>query len=137
MIGRWQDAPRLVRVVVGGFVLLRAYGTVVHLLQLVASGFAPYPALPGWLRAYFTALTVLDPLAAGLLARRLRSGVVLTAAVLVSDAAANGWANYHLDDTAGITTGRVGQAVITTLAVALLIALPCLWRATSSGDLSH
>ncbi len=131
VIGRWGDAPRSVRVTVGVFVLVLAYGTVVHLLQLVASGFNPHPALPDWLRAYFTALTVLDPLAAVLLARRRRSGVVLAATVLVSDAAANGWANYALDDTAGITTGRVGQAVIAVLASALVIALPPLWRATS------
>jgi len=86
--------------------------------------------LPDWLRAYFTALTVLDPLAAVLLARRRRSGVVLAATVLVSDAAANGWANYALDDSVAITTGRVGHAVITVLAVALVIALPRLSRAT-------
>ena len=61
VIGRWEDAPRSVRVTVGAFVLVLAYGTVVHLLQLVASGFNPHPALPDWLRAYFTALTVLDP----------------------------------------------------------------------------
>ena len=130
VIGRWGDAPRSVRVTVGAFVLVLAYGTVVHLLQLVASGFNPYPALPDWLRAYFTALTVLDPLAAVLLARRRRSGVVLAATVLVSDAAANGWANYALDDSVGITTGRVGHAVITVLAIALVIALPRLSRAT-------
>lgn len=135
MIGRWEDAPRSVRVSVGGFVLLLAYGTVVHLLQLATSGFDPYPALPGWLRAYFTALIVLDPLAAVLLARRRRSGVVLATTMLVSDAAANGWANYALDDTAGITIGRVGQAVIAVLAIALVIALPRLWRATSPGRL--
>ncbi len=123
------------RVTIGGFVLLLAYGTVVHLLQVVASHFNPYPALPGWLRAYFTALIVLDPLAAVLLARRHRAGVVLAATVLVTDAAANGWANYAIDDTTGITTGRVGQAVITVLAIGLLIALPRLWRATSSGRL--
>jgi len=111
-------------------VLVLAYGTVVHLLQLVVSGFHPYPALPDWLRAYFTALTVLDPLAAVLLARRRRRGLVLAATVLVSDAAANGWGNYALDDTVGITTGRVGQAMITVLAIALVIALPQLWRAT-------
>lgn len=131
VIGRWEGAPRSTRVIVGAFVLVLAYGTVVHLLQLVASGFNPDPALPDWLRAYFTALTVLDPLAAVLLAHRRRSGVVLATAVLISDAAANGWANYALDDTAGITTGRVGQAVITVLAIALVIALPRLWRATS------
>lgn len=130
VIGRWEDASRSVRVTVGVFVFVLAYGTVVHLLQLVASGSSPYPTLPDWLRAYFTALTVLDPLAAVLLARRRRSGVVLAVTVLVSDAAANGWANYALDDTVGITTGRVGLAVITVLAIALVIALPRLWRAT-------
>lgn len=106
------------------------YGTVVHLLQLVTSGFNPYPALPDWLRAYFTALTVLDPLAVVLLARRRRSGVVLAATVLVSDAVANGWANYALDDSVGVTTGRVGDAVTTVLADALVIAQPRLLRAT-------
>jgi len=124
-----------VRVTVGGFVLLLAYGTVVHLLQLLTSGFEPYPALPGWLRAYFVALTVVNPVAAVLIARRHRSGVVLATTVLVTDAAANGWANYALNDTAGITVGRVGQAVITLLAMGLLIALPGLWRATSPGRL--
>ena len=67
------------------------------MLQLVASGFNPYPDLPSWLRIYFTALTVLDPLAAVLPARRRRSGVVIAVVVLVSDAAANGFANYVLD----------------------------------------
>jgi len=58
-------------------VVVLAYGTVVHVVQLVAGGFNPYPDLPSWLRVYFTALTVLDPLAAVLLARRRRGGVVL------------------------------------------------------------
>ena len=62
--------------------------------------------------------------------RRRRSGVFLAAMVLVSDAAANGWANYALDDSVGITTGRVGHAVITVLAAALVIAPPRLSRAT-------
>lgn len=123
------------RAIVAGFVLLLAYGTVVHLLQHLASGSRPHPALPGWLRVYFSALTVLDPLAAFLLARRHRTGVVLSVTVFVTDAAANGWANYALDDTAGVTTGRVGQAAITMLALALLLAVPRLWRATPGGRL--
>ena len=105
-----------------------AYGTAAHVEQLVAAGLNPYPALPGWLRAYFIALTVLDPLAASLLARRLRSGVVLAVAVLVSDAAANAYANYGLDPSSGVTTGRVVQALVTVLAVAMVVVAPRLWR---------
>jgi len=49
-------------------VVALAYGTVVHLGQLLPSGGAPYPGLPTWLSSYFVSLTVLDPLAAVLLA---------------------------------------------------------------------
>jgi hypothetical protein len=127
---RWADAPRRVRVVATATVLLLAYGTVVHVVQLVAAGSDPYPGLPGWLRGYFVGLTVLDPLAAVLLARGRRSGVVLSVAVLVTDAAANAWANLVVDTSAGVTLGRVGTAVITVLALVLLAAARPLWRAT-------
>lgn len=107
-----------------------AYGTAVHLVHLVTSGFDPYPEMPPLLRVYFVALTVLDPLAAVLLARCTRPGVALSVTVLVSDAAANGWANYALDDSSGLTVGRVGQGVITVLAIAACASVPRLWRAT-------
>ncbi|QXG75971.1 hypothetical protein KUM42_19765 [Modestobacter sp. L9-4] len=126
---RWADAPRRVRVVAVA-VLLLAYGTVVHVVQLLGAGLAPYPQLPGWLRGYFIGLTVLDPLAAVLLAWARRSGVVLSVAVLVTDAAANAWANWVVDTSAGVTLGRVGTAVITVLALVLLAAAGPLWRAT-------
>ena len=112
-------------------VLVLAYGTVVHVVQLALAGGDPYPDLPGWLRGYCVSLTVLDPLAALLVARRRRSGVALAVAVLVSDAAANGWANHVVDPADGLTAGRVGHAVITVLAVGLLMAAPGLWRATA------
>jgi hypothetical protein len=125
---RWAGAPADVRALVGGAVLVLAYGTAVHVVQLVGSGFDPYPELPGWLRGYFVALTVLDPLAAVLLAGGRRSGVVLVVAVLVTDALANGWANYGLDPAAGITPGRVGQAVISVLALVAVLTSRRLWR---------
>ena len=128
VMNRWRGAPPSVGRVALGFVVVLAYGTAVHVAQLVATGFDPYPGLPGWLRSYFISLTVLDPLAAVLLARRHRSGVVLAVAVLVSDAAANGVANYALDPAAGITAGRVGHAVITMLAVGACAVAPRLWR---------
>ncbi|WP_448642673.1 hypothetical protein [Geodermatophilus sp. URMC 63] len=131
MRSRLDGAPRSARVVAVGAVVVLAYGTAVHVVQLALSGGDPYPGLPGWLRAYFVSLTLLDPLAAALLALRRRGGVVLAVGVLVSDAVANGWANYALDPASGATAGRVGQAVVTLLALALLAATPLLWRATA------
>jgi len=43
---RWHSAPRPVRVAATAGVVVLAYGTVVHLVQLVGSGFDPYPDLP-------------------------------------------------------------------------------------------
>lgn len=124
----WATAPRTVRTVALGAVVVLAYGTAVHVVQLVRSGLDPYPELPVWLRVYFVGLTLLDPLAGVLLARARRSGVVLTVAVLVTDAAANAWANYALDDASGLTAGRVGQAVLTVLAVVAVVMTGPLWR---------
>ena len=104
-----------------------SYGTLVHVAQLATGGLDPYPLLPGWLAAYFVSLTVFDPLAASLLWLRCREGLALGCAVLVTDAAANGYANYVLDSSPGATAGRIGQAVITALAITLLAASPRLW----------
>ncbi|MEV6932188.1 hypothetical protein AB0M46_47935 [Dactylosporangium sp. NPDC051485] len=102
-----------------------AYGGLVHLGDLlgVRPG-GPSSSTPTWLMVYFTSLTVFDPLAALLLALRRIEGLLLGCAVLASDAAANGYANYVLDTVPGITPGRIGQAVITALAVALIAAAP-------------
>ena len=130
----WTGAPPAVRAVALGTVLVLAYGTLVHVVQLMAAGLAPYPELPGWLRVYFVGLTAVDPLAAVLLARRRRSGVLLAVAVLVTDALANGWAAYALDPAGGVTAARVGQAVVTALALAVTAAALPMWRhATGSG----
>lgn len=137
MINRWQGAPHSVRVIILVLVVVLAYGTVVHVVQLVASGFNPYLGMPGWLRTYFIALTVLDPLAAVLLARRHRSGVALAVVVLVSDAVANGFANYALDHAVGMTAGRSGHAAITLLAVGACAAAPRLWRTASLLQRHH
>lgn len=124
VLNPWQSAPRPARVATTAVVLVLTYGTVVHVVQLVGSGLDPYPHLPGWLRTYFVALTILDPLAAVLLARRTRAGVG-------SDAFANGWANYVLDPAGGVTMGRVGQAVITMLAISTCAFGLHLWRAAA------
>ncbi|MCF0096170.1 hypothetical protein [Micromonospora sp. MH99] len=126
--GRWRDVPPRARLVVAGAVLVFAYGTVVHVLQVFVPGLRPPLALPGWLAAYFVSLTLWDPLAALLLAARRPAGLALGCAVLVTDAAANGYANYVLDPAGGVTPGRIGQAVITALAVALVALTPWLAR---------
>jgi hypothetical protein len=118
---------------VAGAVVALAYGTVVHVGQLVAGGADPYPSMPTWLTVYFVSLTVLDPLAATLLALRRRAGPVLACAVLATDALANAYANYVVDRSGGVTAGRIGQAVITALALALLVATPAVTRAARRG----
>ena len=74
-----------------------------------------------------------DPLAALLLAARRVEGLPLGCVVLTTDAAANWYANYVLDLAVGVTPGRIGQAVITALAVALVALTPWLvpWFARS------
>ncbi|MCO8274449.1 hypothetical protein M1L60_28015 [Actinoplanes sp. TRM 88003] len=114
-------------------VLVFAYGTVVHVVQLVVGGLDPYPAMPTWLSVYFVSLTVLDAAAVVLLLRRPAAGLVLGAFILVTDALANGYANYVVDQAGGVTPGRVGQAVISVLALALVTALPRTLRALAAA----
>ena len=123
----WAGVPLAVRVIVGAAVAVFAYGTAVHVDQLAAGAWHPYQGLPGWLAGYFVSLTVLDPVAAGLLACRRRAGLLLGCAVLLSDAAGNGYANYAVRPGQGITAGRAGQAVVTVLAVAHLTVAPRVW----------
>jgi hypothetical protein len=103
-------------------IVVLVYGTVVHIAQLVSGGLRPYPWAPPWLEVYFTSLTLLDPLAAGLLAARRALGLWLAIAVFATDAAANGYAVYGLGGAAGIA--RVSQAVVTVFAIAAAIAAP-------------
>jgi hypothetical protein len=109
-------------VIVGAQVIVLAYGTVVHVAQLVAGGLTPYWWAPAWLAAYFTALTVADPLAAALLLARRAVGLYLSVAILVTDAAANGYAVYG--PYGGGPLAAVSQAVITLMAVAAAVTAP-------------
>jgi hypothetical protein len=132
----WAGPPLAVRVTAGAAVTVFIYGTAVHVSQLAADGWPPYRGAPGWLAVYFVSLTLLDPLAAVLLAYRRRVGLVLGCAVLLSDAAGNGYVNYAVHAAHGTTAGRIGQALVTALAIALLAAAPRLWpwlRPTGRG----
>ncbi|MFD2762901.1 hypothetical protein [Micromonospora eburnea] len=122
--GRWAGVPRSVRWIVAAAAAVFAYGGVVHLLDLFGGRVGPPASTPAWLSLYFLSLTVLDPLAALLLALRRVEGLVLGCVVLTTDALANGYANHVLDRAEGITAGRIGQAVIAVLAVALVVTAP-------------
>jgi hypothetical protein len=118
---RWHGVPRSVRVLVAAQAIVLTYGGVVHVVQLAAGGWPPYRWAPAWLAVYFTALTLLDPLAAGLLLARRAIGLYLGSLVLVTDAAANWYATYHLPGATG--AARAGPAVISLLAVGSLLTL--------------
>jgi hypothetical protein len=119
VLGRgWAGVPRTVQLIVGAEVLVLGYGGIVHVVQLVAEDLHPYGWAPTWLAAYFTSLTVLDPLAAALLWARRAAGLYLGAAVLITDAVANGYASYGMPG--GPTSARVSQAIISLVAIAAL-----------------
>jgi hypothetical protein len=123
---RWCPAfyarrvPRSIRMIVLAEAAVLLYGGVVHVVQLAAGD--RYGWAPTWLAIYFMALTVVDPLAAVLLLLRRRAGLYFGVAVLVTDAAANGYAVYGL--SYGPAVAAVGQAIISVLALAMLVTAP-------------
>lgn len=127
---RWRGVPVAARVVVSVVVVVLLYGTGVHVVQLAVGGADPYPAVPTWLAAFYVSLVVLDPLAAVLLLRRSRVGIVLAVAVLATNAVGNGYANFILDHGAGFSVGRAAVVVVAGLAVALLVSVRRVWPAT-------
>ncbi|TDD53765.1 hypothetical protein E1263_27790 [Kribbella antibiotica] len=76
-----------------------AYGTIVHAYDLLRHGLDAYADYPGWLGGFFTAL--------------------------IADALANGYAVYVLAPAAGVA--HVGQAVVSVLAVGMVVASHRLW----------
>jgi hypothetical protein len=98
------------------------YGTAVHVVQLAVSDGQPYRGNPWWLVVFFVSLTAFDPAVAIGLARRRRWAVWSAVLLLLLDAAANGYAVYVVIPARGLTSARVGQGVITVLAIAVVVA---------------
>ncbi|MEW2330728.1 hypothetical protein AB0880_23300 [Micromonospora chersina] len=119
---RWRGIPPNIRLVVTVEVAVLSYGGVVHLVQLATGGWPPYRWAPTWLAIYFTSLTLLDPLAASLLWARRTIGLYLGILILVTDAAANGYAVYGL--SGATATARISQAIISLLALAAVTTAP-------------
>ncbi|WP_207786125.1 hypothetical protein, partial [Micromonospora globispora] len=99
---------------------LLLWGTGVHVVDLVVGGADPCPWAPWWLAAYLVSLTVAGPVAAGLLLARRRLGMDLACLILITDAAANGWALYGLGG--GDAVARIGHATVTAVALGSLAA---------------
>ncbi|MDG4826984.1 hypothetical protein O7635_34500 [Asanoa sp. WMMD1127] len=118
----WHGVPRRIRLTVAALALVLTYGGIVHIVQLATGGWPPYAWAPPSLALDFTSLTLLDPLAAALLATRRTAGLHLATLVLATDAAANWYATYRLLDPTW--PARTAQAAITVLALASLVAAP-------------
>lgn len=111
-----------------GAVVVFGYGTAVHAYDLIRYGLNAYADFPVWLGGYFTALIALDAASAVLIAARRRAGLALGSAVLVTDALANGYAVYIVNPEDAMTPARIGQALVTALAVGMVLASVRLWR---------
>jgi hypothetical protein len=77
------------RVVLGLLVLGLLVGTATHLENIVRTGLVPRPELPIACNLFWSALTVLDPLAVGVLLLRPRAGVLLVLAIMAVDLTVN------------------------------------------------
>jgi len=67
-----------------------------HAHDIWQGGWFPYHNAPSAMNCYWTALAVLDPLAAALLWWRMKTGLVLTTAIIASDVAINSCCRYGL-----------------------------------------
>ena len=82
----------VISLLVAGFTI----GTITHTLLVINVGWIVFDDAPVWMNVYWTALTVLDPLAAILLIWRRQTGLILAATIIVSDVAINSHALYGL-----------------------------------------
>ena len=104
-------------------------GTSTHALTVVQHGWA-WDYGGGWpllTRLFWTSLTGLDPLAAGLLYAHPRSGVLLTAIIMLTDVAQNSWALM----TRG---GPAGSVILQAIFLGYVLGTaPQVWRAPRAG----
>lgn len=84
------------RYVVGLLVVGFAIGTFTHAVHLFNVGWVVFSSAPVWMNVYWTALVILDPVAAMLLIRTPRAGLALGLAIMVSDVAVNSYALHCL-----------------------------------------
>ncbi|WP_294192639.1 hypothetical protein [uncultured Sphingomonas sp.] len=114
-------------VLIAGF----AWGTLTHAVDWWQWGWWPYRFGPPLLNAFWNALVLLDAAAVALLLRRdSRGGVVLAAAVMIADVAANVYAWQVLS----FERFAVGVAFQSAFLGYVLGAAPSLWRGRETED---
>ncbi len=123
---RWAREPRWVQAAATALVLLLTWGGLQHLLDFITGGRTPYAYAPRWLAAYWSALLLLDPLAAVLIARRHHAGLLLAPLILLTTHAANGYAIHALD--LGGPLAPIGHGVVSVVAIASTALTPRLLR---------
>ncbi len=101
-------------------------GTTTHIVTMVEYGWHTYSLEPVWLEHYWSSLTILDPLAIILLWTRIRAGLVLALAIMISDVLINSYALYGL----GIDMPLDRLQLQTAFLGFLLGSSPFLWRRT-------
>jgi hypothetical protein len=94
-----KSTPPGVRVLFAVYAVCFLGAGLNHAHDIWQGGLFPYRDAPPLLNAYWTSLTVLDPLAVLLLYRRPRAGMVLAVLIMVSDVALNSYAVYVLDES--------------------------------------
>jgi hypothetical protein len=99
------------RVVLGLLVAGLLVGTATHLENIVRAGLVPRPELPIACNLFWSALTLLDPLAIGVLLLRPRAGVLLVLAIMA------------VDLTVNVATLGINWPVVAQLAYALVACL--------------
>ncbi|ELA8175789.1 hypothetical protein KIP00_09050 [Vibrio sp. B513a] len=77
--------------------LFMTVGGVVHLYDNIVGGFLPYDFAPRWLNMYWSALGLLDLLAAYLLVKHRRSGLVVMLLILITNVIFSSHAHYTLE----------------------------------------
>ena len=95
----FRQAGLTARIIVAVWMLSLGGATWNHVSDLVRYGLFPYAALdanvPAWLNAFWTLLTVFDPLAIVVLLFRVRAGARLCLAIIAGDVVIN-WTFFGL-----------------------------------------
>jgi hypothetical protein len=86
-LARWISRARDHAVLV--YVCAFAVATICHVFDIVWGGWLPYTKYTFGLNAFWTSLTLLDPLAIVLLVKRRRVGLVLALLIISVDVAVN------------------------------------------------
>lgn len=129
----WRAYPPWVRAVLGVYVLAFAAGTGTHLDALVHGwGFAHHPLL----NAYWTLLTVVDPVVIWLVLRVPRAGVIAALLTMLTDVGINSVVSYLYFSTPGHYAVNDFVQLQTVFLGFVLGSAPFLWMHFSASHVS-